>query len=254
MSYEFRVACELHSTERLRVAIADGLDVRAPIEGKPAITWLTEMYTRSDRFAACLRLLLERGAVADDPLTLPVLLNDPEALREMAGITPACLQHRATMACAFTPLTGVSLLHVAAEFGHVEVAGALLALGANVNDRAEVDGDGLGGHTPLFHTVNAHANRSAPVMRLLLDAGAAAEARVAGLVWGRGFEWETVLFDLTPVSYAQLGQLPQMHRDEHDIAGTVRALLVAAGRPVPSMPNVPNRYLRERDGPVRQSS
>ncbi len=254
MSYEFRVACELHSTERLRAVLADGLDVRTPIEGKPAITWLTEMYTRSDRFAACLRLLLEQGAVADDPVTLPVLLNDPEALRQMAAITPACLQHRATMTCAFTPLTGVSLLHVAAEFGHVEVAGALIALGADVNDLADVDGHGLGGHTPLFHTVNAHVNRSAPVMRLLLDAGAAADARVAGLVWGRGFEWETALFDLTPLSYAQLGQLPQMHRDERDIAGTVRALLAAAGRPVPPMPNVPNRYLRERDGSARSSS
>ncbi len=248
MSYEFRVACELHSPERLRAVIAAGLDVRVPIEEKPAITWLTEMYTRSDRFAACLRLLLEQGAAADDPVALPVLLNDPNALVAMARATPACLHHRVTMSCAFTPLTGVSLLHVAAEFGHVEVAGALIALGANVNDRADVDTDGLGGHTPLFHTVNAHANRSAPVMRLLLDAGAAVDARVAGLVWGRGCEWETVLFDLTPVSYAQLGLLPQMHRDERDLAGTVGALLEAAGRPVPSKPNVPNRYLHKRDG------
>ena len=251
MSYEFRVACELHSADRLRAVLAGGLDARAPIEGKPAITWLTEMYTRSDRFADCLRVLLERGAVPDDPVTLPVLLNVPEALAEMARATPGCLAHRVTMASAFTPLTGVSLLHVAAEFGHAEVAAALLALGADVNDRAAVDADGLGGHTPLFHTVNAHANRTAPVMRLLLAAGAAADARVDGLVWGRGCEWETTFFDLTPVSYAQLGPLPQMHRDERDIAENVRVLLAAAGRPVPPMLNVPNRYLRERDGSAR---
>ncbi|MEZ5419924.1 MAG: hypothetical protein R2708_21625 [Vicinamibacterales bacterium] len=109
--------------------------------------------------------------------------------------------------------------------------------------RAALDGDGLGGQTPIFHTVNAHANRGAPILQQLLDHGADAQARVAGLTWGRGFEWETTFFDLTPLAYAQLGLLPQMHRDAHDIDDTVRTLLRAAGRPVPPMPNVPNRYL-----------
>lgn len=246
MNDEFRVACELHSLDRLRAVLAAGLDVRVPIDGKGAITWLTEMYTRSDQLAACLRVLLEHGAVPDDPLAVPVLLNDPDAITAAARRTPAYVRHRVTMSSAFTPLAGVSLLHVAAEFGHAEAASALLALGAEVNDRAAVDADGMGGHTPLFHTVNAHADRSRPVTRLLLEAGAAADARVAGLVWGQGFEWETVLFDLTPVSYAQLGSLPQMHRDERQIAGTVRLLLTAAGRPVPPLANVPNRYLLGR--------
>ena len=74
---------------------------------------------------------------------------------------------------------------------------------------------------------------------------------MAGLVWGRGCEWETVLFDLTPVSYAQLGGLPQMHRDEQQTAETVRLLLAAAGRFVAPLTNVPNRYLRERGGAPR---
>ena len=247
MTREYRVACELHSLDRLRAVLADGLDVRASIEGKGAVTWLTEMYTRSDRFAACLRVLLDHGAVPDDPLAVPVLLNDPGAIAAVARQTPDYTRHRVTMASAFTPLVGASLLHVAAEFGHAEAARALLGLGADVNDRAALDPDGLGGQTPLFHTVNAHADRSQPVTRLLLEAGAAVDARVAGLVWGRGCEWETVLFDLTPLSYAQLGGLPQMHRDERQIADTVRLLLSAAGRSVPPLANVPNRYLREQD-------
>ena len=251
MSSEFSVACELHSLDRLHAVLTAGLDPRAPIDGKGAVAWLTEMYTRSDRLPACLRLLLEHGAVADDPLAVPVLLDDPDAIGAMASQTPDYAHHRVTMASAFTPLTGVSLLHVAAEFGHLAAARALLALGADVNDRADVDADGLGGHTPLFHTVNAHADRSRPVTRLLLEAGAAADVAVAGLVWGRGFEWETALFDLTPLSYAQLGGLPQMHRDEQQIADTVRLLLSAAGRPVPPLANVPNRYLRERDTSAR---
>jgi len=48
---------------------------------------------------------------------------------------------------------------------------------------------------------------------------------------------------LTPLAFAQLGTLPQMHRDPVDIDAVVRALLVAARRPVPAMPNVPNRYV-----------
>ena len=245
MSYDFRVACELHSVDRMRAALDAGLDPSAALDGKTPVTWLTEMYTRSDRFADCLRLLLDRGATLADAALEPVLLNEPAALASAVRATPALLHHRAFMDCAFTPLTGVSLLHVATEFGHAEVARTLIDLGADVNARATTDEDGLGGHTPLFHAVNAHANRTATIMTMLLDAGADPGVHVHGLVWGRGCEWETTLFDLTPVSYAQCGLLPQMHRDERDIAENVRALLAAAGRPVPPMPNVPNRYLAQ---------
>jgi hypothetical protein len=61
--------------------------------------------------------------------------------------------------------------------------------------------------------------------------------------WGRGLAWETTCFDLTPVSYAQLGLLPQMHRDERDCDANVAELLRACGRAVPPLDNVPNRYL-----------
>jgi hypothetical protein len=67
-------------------------------------------------------------------------------------------------------------------------------------------------------------------MRLLLAAG----ARVAGVWWGRGYEWETAFFDVTPVSYAQAGLVPQVHRDERDTYANVCLLLEAAGRPVPT--------------------
>jgi hypothetical protein len=122
----------------------------------------------------------------------------------------------------------------------------LIELGSDVNAAAGVDEFGLGGQSPLFHTVNSNKNRSEPIMRLLLNAGARVDFTVAGLVWGRGYEWETTFFDLTPISYAQLGNLPQMHRREEDIAANVRTLLAAAGRPVPPLANIPNRYLRPR--------
>lgn len=243
---ELLIAFELHSVERINDALDNGVDVRAPFRGKSLVNWLTEMYTRSDRFPECLRLLLERGTELDDPLVTPVLLNDAEALATAIRRDPSLLEHRTNLVSAFTPLVGVSLLHLAAEYGHLECARVLLEMGADVDARAALDDFGLNGHTPLFHTVNSNGNRSEPVMRLLLDAGARSDIHLAGITWGKGFEWATTCFDVTPVSYAQLGLLPQMHRNESDTYANVRILLEAAGRSVPPLPNIPNRYVASR--------
>jgi hypothetical protein len=48
----------------------------------------------------------------------------------------------------------------------------LVEAGADVNAAAAVDEHGLNGRTLLFHTVNSIANRSEPILRLLLAAGA----------------------------------------------------------------------------------
>lgn len=236
-------ALELHAVEPLRVALDAGLDPNGRIRGKSIVNWLTEMYSRGDNFRVCLRLLLDRGAVLDDPVVAPVLLNQPEVLESAIRSNPKLLTHRTTMVSAFTPLVGASLLHVAAEYGHADVARVLIELGADVDARADIDEYGLNGHTPLFHTVNSSHNRAAPIMKMLLDAGARCDIRVQGITWGKGFEWETTFFDVTPISYAQCGLLPQVHRNESDIYANIRFLLEAAGRVVPPLGNVPNRYL-----------
>ena len=237
-------AFEGHSVAGIRAALDGGLDIDGPIDGKTPVNALIEMYYRSDRFADCLRLMLARGARLDDPKTEAVLLNDPIALEAAVRQDGRLLEHRTSMLCAFTPLVGASLLHVAAEYGHLEVARKLLELGADVDARAATDAFGMNGHTPLFHTVSSNANRSAPVMKLLLQAGARTDILLAGITWGQGFEWETTCLDITPITYAQFGLLPQMQRTEQDCYENVKVLLGASGRPVPPLDNVPNRYLR----------
>jgi len=236
-------AFESHSTSDVQSILDAGVDIHATIDGRSPITHLVEMYYRSDQFAHCLRLMLDRGATLDDMRLVPVLLNDPAALEASIRHDPTLLHERFSLRCTFSPLVGVTLLHVAAEYGHLAVAAKLIELGAKVDARADVDAWGLNGHTPLFHTVNSNRNRSAPVMKLLLRAGARADVCLPGIVWGQGFEWETTCLDVTPISYAQLGLLPQMQRTERDCYANVRALLTAAGRPVPPFNNLPNRYL-----------
>ena len=168
------------------------------------------------------RVLLDKGA-------------DPNIVA--MGTTPFLL------AAGVNPYGGRGGGGGAAAVPNTEFLDVMIAHGADVNAAAAMDANGLNGHPPLFHTVNANGNRSAPVMELLLEAGARADVRLAGITWGRGFDWETTCFDVTPVSYAQLGLLPQMHRDERHVYANVRRLLQAAHRPVPPLPNVPNSYL-----------
>jgi len=107
-------ATEIHDPDGMRSLLDAGLSPRATVRGKTLVRWLTEMYFRSDRFPSCLRLLLDRGAVLDDPAIAPVLLDDPDAVAAAVRAEPSLLHHRTTMVSAFTPLTGASLLPVAA--------------------------------------------------------------------------------------------------------------------------------------------
>ncbi len=235
-----------HDVEGVRAALEGGANAKSLIRGKGPANWLLEEYTRSDRLADCLRLLLEHGASLDDPALTPVLLNDAPGIKAAVEANQSLLEHRVTLTSSFTSLAGVSLLHVAAEYGHLEGARALIEAGADVNAFASVDEHGLNGHTPLFHTVNSNANRSEPIMRLLLASGARADIRLAGITWGKGYPWETTFFDVTPISYAQMGLLPQVTRREEHIYSNIRELLKAARRPIPPLDNVPNRYLQPK--------
>jgi hypothetical protein len=243
LEQEFLNSIEVHSVEQLEKVIELGLNVQQPIDGKLPIEWLTEMYFRSDRFPACFRILQRQGASWGDPLVVPVLLNDEAALKTLLDDKPDVVHHRTNMVSCFTPLRGATLLHVAAEYGHLQVARMLIERGAEVNASAEIDEYGLNGHSPLFHTVNSWSNRSLQILELLIQSGARCDLRLAGITWGKGFEWETTIFDVTPISYCQFGLLPQVHRQERDIYHNIRYMLNASGRGATPITNVPNRYL-----------
>jgi hypothetical protein len=234
---------ETHSTEKIQEALAAGVEVNGLIDGKTPMTWLIEMYLRSPKFSDCVRCLVQAGARCPDTALLAVLLDDAELLGAELRKNPSLIHDQVNIRCAFTPLVGASLLHVAAEFGLAKAAAALLKAGADIETKAAVDDYGFNGHTPIFHTVCQRANHGQPVMRMLLEHGAKADIRLAGITWGKSFEWETTIFDVTPVSYAQAGLLPQFQRDEHDVYENIKLLAQASGRIIPKELNVPNKYL-----------
>jgi hypothetical protein len=234
---------ETHSTERIQEALAAGVDVNGLLDGKTPLSLLVEMYLRSPKFSDCVRCLMQAGARCSDVGLLAVLLDDVELLGEELRKNPSLIRHQVDIRCAFTPLLGASLLHVAAEFGLATVATVLIEAGADVEAKAAVDDYGFNGHTPIFHTVCQNRNHCQPVLRLLLEHGAKVDIRLAGITWGKGFAWETTIFDATPVSYAQAGLLPQFQREERDVYENIKLLTQASGRVIPKELNVPNKYL-----------
>lgn len=42
-----------------------------------------------------------------------------------------------------------------------------------------------------------------------------------GIIWGKGYGWETLFPSVNPISYSMMGLFPQMHRSEKDISENV---------------------------------
>ena len=87
----------------------------------------------------------------------------------------------------WTPIDGTTLLHLAIDFDEEEIFELLLANGADVNAPASVDGEGFGGHTPIFNAVVSHGKRQGSMARSLVelrcvDDGARIAAEVPRLV------------------------------------------------------------------------
>jgi hypothetical protein len=236
---------ELHSVEGIRECFKNGISPNDQYREEPLIYELISEYTRSPRFSDCVRAFVESGLSLDDKPLLSVLLNDSAGLSRQIEENPAIIHNIYTLRCAYTPLHEASLLHICAEFNHVQCARVLMDAGMDVNVRAGVDASGFGGQTPVFHTVNQNSNNSKDMMDLLLLRHADLHITVPGLIWGRGYAWETLIPAVNPISYAMMGLLPQMHRNEVVVSQTVSKLLkVAYG--IDYVPqNVPCEYLRK---------
>lgn len=235
---------ELHSVEGIRNCFENGINPNDLYNNESLIYELTSEYTRSPLFKNCIRAFVDYGLQFDDKALLAVLLNDSQMLEEQIEKDKTVISKKYSLRCAYTPLYEVTLLHVCAEFNHVACAQFLIQYGADVNAQAGKDEHGFGGQTPIFHTVNQNNNQSAEMMQFLLDCKADLSITIKGIIWGKGYEWETFIPAVNSISYAMMGLLPQMHRNEVTIAQVVAQLMkyTYGINYIPS--NVPNKYLK----------
>jgi hypothetical protein len=235
---------ELHSVDGIKECFQNGLSPNEKFQNEPLIYELIGEYTRSPRFKDCVKTFVDFGLTFNDRALLAVLGNDVVSLESELKSRAEIVNKQYTLRCAYTPFYRVSLLHICAEFNHTACAELLVRHGADVNSKAGIDEFGFGGQTPIFHTVNQNSNQSLDMLDFLLSKSADLHYTIAGLIWGQGYGWETLIPAVNPISYAMMGMLPQMHRREETISQIVlRLLKIAYGISyVPT--NVPNAYLK----------
>lgn len=243
--HEVAIQIELHSVEGIKKCFSQGVNPNDHYRDEPLIYELISEYTRTSRFKDCVKAFVEHGLEFDDKIILSVLLDDAISLKQEIKSNPGAISKLYTLRCAYTPFYEVSLLHICAEFNHVSCAEVLVDHGADINARAGIDENGFGGQTPIFHTVNQNANSSADMLHFLLARAANLQITVPGIIWGKGYEWETLIPAVNPASYAMMGLLPQMHRDEITISHVVTMLLKHAYGLDYKVRNVPCKYLKK---------
>ena len=235
---------ELHSVEGIRACFESDSNPNQLFRGEPLIYELISEYARTSRFKECVRIFVEYGLEFEDQPLLSVLLDDHSELSRLIEENSEIVTNVYTLRSAYTPLESATLLHICAEFNHLACAEVLINYGADINARAGTDEYGFGGQTPVFHTVNQNRNHSKPMLDLLLSQNADVSRTVPGIIWGKGYEWETLIPAVNPISYAMMGLLPQMHRDEKEISEIISLLLKAEYDIDYKAKNIPNRYLK----------
>jgi ankyrin repeat protein len=240
---KIQYAFETHHVDGIKFCFENGLSPNDRINEIPLIDEMINMYTRTPRFKDCIKLFVDYGLVFEDKVLLAVLLDDAVSLEKMIAQNPTILSLIYNFKCTYTPLEDATLMHICAEYNLTSCARVLIDSGADINAKAGTDQYGFGGQTPIFHTVNSNSDNSRQMMNLLLEYGASLDIELKGLIWGKGYDWETLIPSLNPISYAMMGLLPQMHRSEYQISDIVSILLKKRYGIDYKMNNIPNKYL-----------
>jgi hypothetical protein len=203
--------CETLEPLAMKWLLDHGADTQLPERrGRQSpLDYVIGTYSRSANQAQCMRVLMEAGCTSrrNVPAVLALLLGRLDQLGEMLDADRS-LVHRRFPELDFgstgyrrMTLRGATLLHVAAEYGNVKAARMLLAWGTDVNAPADVDADGVGGQTPLFHAVSQFYDYGLPVAEFLIASGARLDLRVR--IPGH-YERAEEFVECTPMGYARL--------------------------------------------------
>ncbi|HLJ55778.1 MAG TPA: ankyrin repeat domain-containing protein [Chthonomonadaceae bacterium] len=220
--------CETLAPGALRWLLAHGADPNQVSSkyGSPLSMVIGTYSRRPGGKHACLQAFIEAGFTLPDTPAMAFHRGRIDLLEAWLDREPSLLDRTLSTAEIFppdlglgptdglhlTPISGVTLLHLAIEYDEMEIARLLLGRGANVDARAEVDADGFGGHTALFHAVVSLGRRDAEKAHLLLEHGADPNARATlrkQLVHMGDPELERMheFHGVTPIGYARRFQV-----------------------------------------------
>jgi hypothetical protein len=205
--------CETVDAVALRWLLDHGSNPNCDRAGRKypgtALDYVIGTYSRSEQLRECIDILIERGATTryKIPALLDLLRGDIESLKSYLDAEPS-LVHRKFDELDFGSsgrramnLRGGTLLHVAAEYGNLEAARALVERGADVDARATADERGVGGQTPIFHAVTQFGDWGYSVTKYLVECGADLNLRVR--LPGH-YEQPDEIVECTPREYATL--------------------------------------------------
>lgn len=212
--------CEAHDLDRmqrlLKLGVApddaynEGWDCRV-------LYGLLQTYQRSPpaHLHACVEALVEAGATFEDGPTMDMHRGRLDQLEQRLDRCPDLVAARFWLDYGdHLTLRDVTLLHVAVEYRELEAVRLLLRRGADLNARAAIGRNGVGGQTPLFHAIGANQGTGWEAFEYLLGSGAdltvrariqrnpAADDKVMDCVHKGQDHFFPEVEELTPLGYA----------------------------------------------------
>jgi ankyrin repeat protein len=199
-------ACEYQNPLGIEYLLARGASVTIPsararrYAGNEAVKMVLASHSRASnaRRHDSLALLLAHGAAWPDDICAELralYLGDVAALAALLARDSDLVARRYEHDGGNVPLSGATLLHVAAEYNEVACAELLLERGA------DIDGAAGDGPTPIFHTVASDSSGCLDALALLVG-----RADLAARATFEAFSYATEdleLFDsVTPLGFA----------------------------------------------------
>jgi ankyrin repeat protein len=203
--------CETVEPKPIKWLLEHGANPNSLREGRKyrgtALDYVIGTYGRSPQLGECMDILVEAGGVTkyDVPPVLDLLRGRLDLLAKHLDADRALVHRRfpeldfGSTGARLLKLQGARLLHVAAEYGNMEAAKLLLERGADVNGVAAVNEGGVGGQTPIFHSVTQFFDGGLSMTQFLVERGADLSLRVR--LPGH-YERPGEVVECTPLGYA----------------------------------------------------